>query len=111
MEASENGRLVAQLQEFASEGFTLYQRALELGVAREQARLFLPAWCSYYIAVCKVDAWNLMNFLRLRLAPDAQWEIRQFAMALHELFGDAMPWTSDAFDLYMLPNESSANLP
>jgi thymidylate synthase (FAD) len=93
--------LTDKLQEHAAEGFRLYQAALDQGVAKEQARLFLPAWCSYYVFICKVDAWNLMNFLRLRIAPDAQWEIRQFADALHSIFREAMPWTGEAFDLYM----------
>ncbi len=103
LEGLDNNQLVDELRQFTAEGFSLYQQALNMGVAREQARLFLPAWCSYYIAVCKVDAWNLMNFLRLRLAEDAQWEIRQFATALHEMFRDAMPWTAEAFDRHMSP--------
>lgn len=94
-------RVTQQLADFSAEGFRLYQSALEKGIAREQARLFLPSWCSYYIAVVKVDAWNLMNFLRLRMAPDAQWEIRQYANALHSIFRELMPWTGEAFDLYM----------
>jgi len=94
-------KLTNQLQSLANEGFRLYQAALDEGVAKEQARLFLPAWCSYYIAICKVDAWNLMNFLRLRMADDAQWEIRQFASALHSIFREVMPWTGEAFDLYL----------
>ncbi len=81
--------------------FKLYQEALERGVAKEQARLFLPAWSSYYIFVCKVDAWNLMHFLRLRMADDAQWEIRQYALAIHAMFREHMPWTAEAFDLYL----------
>jgi thymidylate synthase (FAD) len=99
---SDSTALANRLQIHATEGFRLYQAALDQGVAKEQARLFLPAWCSYYVFICKVDAWNLMNFLRLRIAPDAQWEIRQFADALHSIFREAMPWTGEAFDLYMV---------
>lgn len=94
--------LTKSLSAHAHQGFALYQAALDQGVAREQARLFLPAWCSYYIAICKVDAWNLMHFLRLRMASDAQWEIRQFAVALHSVFALYMPWTAEAFDAYLL---------
>jgi thymidylate synthase (FAD) len=98
---TDNNVLKNDLIGYTTEGFRLYQAALDQGVAKEQARLFLPGWCSYYIAVCKVDAWNLMNFLRLRMADDAQWEIRQFATALHSIFREAMPWTGEAFDLYL----------
>lgn len=101
VERERNSMFTNQLQSLANEGFRLYQAALDEGVAKEQARLFLPAWCSYYIAICKVDAWNLMNFLRLRMADDAQWEIRQFAIALHSIFQEVMPWTGEAFDLYL----------
>ena len=59
------------------EGFRLYQAALEAGVAREQARLFLAGFSVYYTWVAKIDAHNLMHFLRLRMANDAQYEIRR----------------------------------
>jgi len=90
------------LDRYASEGFRLYRSALACGVTKEQARFFLPAWCSYYTAICKVDAWNLMNFLRLRTAPDAQWEIRQYANALYAIFTKMMPWTAEAFNKFVL---------
>jgi thymidylate synthase (FAD) len=101
LSSGDSAALTDQLQDHTTEGFRLYQSALDQGVAKEQARLFLPAWCSYYVFICKVDAWNLMNFLRLRIADDAQWEIRQYAGALHGIFREAMPWTGEAFDLYM----------
>jgi thymidylate synthase (FAD) len=90
-------RLHNQLAQTAAAAYEAYEAALNMGVAKEQARLFLPAWCSYYIAVCKVDAWNLMHFLRLRTAPDAQWEIRQFALAVQSIFNEFLPWTAEAF--------------
>lgn len=97
-------RLTAELGDVVERGYALYNDALARGVAREQARLFLPAWTAYYIAVCKVDAWNLMHFLRLRMAEDAQWEIRQYAHALHGIFREVLPWTAEAFDLYVKPS-------
>lgn len=80
-----------------------YKWALGLGVAREQARLFLPAWGSYYTGVISVNAHNLMGFLRLRMAEDAQWEIRQYADVIyHEFFKQLLPVTSQAFEEYRL---------
>ncbi|MCC6905202.1 MAG: FAD-dependent thymidylate synthase [Anaerolineae bacterium] len=101
--AEDNARYTNILGEIAERSFALYAEALEAGMAKEQARLFLPAWTSYYIAVCKVDAWNLMHFLRLRMAPDAQWEIRQYANAIHSIFREVMPWSAEAFDKYVNP--------
>jgi thymidylate synthase (FAD) len=77
--------------------YRLYRDALESGVAREQARLFLPGFGVYYTGVWGIDAHNLMRFLRLRLAEDAQWETRQYAEAIAGLFETALPWTAAAF--------------
>lgn len=96
-------QLRQQLTDLTEQSFAMYGDALAQGIAKEQARLFLPGWSAYYIAVCKVDAWNLMHFLRLRMAADAQWEIRQYASAVHEIFREVLPWTAEAFDLYVKP--------
>ena len=72
-----------------------YKSALAAGVAREQARLFLPGFSAYYSAIVKCDAHNLMHFMRLRLAGDAQYEIRVYAKALYAIFREVMPWTAE----------------
>jgi thymidylate synthase (FAD) len=96
-------RLTELLAEHYQHSFELYQQALDAGVAREQARLFLPGFAAYYIWVCKVDAHNLMRFLSLRMAPDAQAEIRAYAQAIYdEFFKTALPWTAEAFGRYVL---------
>lgn len=85
------------------EGFRLYQEALAAGVAREQARLFLAGFGVYYTWVVKVDAHNLMHFLKLRMAPDAQYEVRVYAQAIYEhFFKPALPWTAEAFEKFVL---------
>jgi thymidylate synthase (FAD) len=106
--AEDGAHLTEQLSMLGQQAFELYTQALDMGVAKEQARLFLPAWTSYYIWVCKVDAWNLMHFLRLRMASEAQWEIRQYANAIYQIFRDKMPWTAEAFDRYLNPLTSSS---
>jgi thymidylate synthase (FAD) len=85
------------------EGFRLYQEALAAGVAREQARLFLAGFGVYYTWVAKTDAHNLMHFLNLRMAPDAQYEVRVYAQAIYEhFFKPALPWTAEAFEKFLL---------
>ena len=70
-----------------------------MGVAREQARLFLPAWSNYYTCIGSIDAHNLMHFLSLRLPQEAQYEIRVYAKAIYEhFFKPALPWTAEAFE-------------
>ena len=93
--------LTDTLNKMCSDGYNNYKTALGLGVAKEQARLFLPGFGVYYTWVCKVDAHNLMHFLSLRMSPDAQYEIRVYAEAIYEhFFKPALPWTSEAFERY-----------
>jgi thymidylate synthase (FAD) len=42
---------------------------------------------------------SLMNFLRLRLDPGAQWEIRQYAESIREMVRAFVPWGMEAFEL------------
>ncbi len=98
-----SNELSQALKEHYARGHALYVQALEQGVAREQARLFLPGFAVYYTWYAKTDAHNLMNFLRLRLPQDAQYEIRAYAEAIHkEFFTPAMPWTAEAFQQFVL---------
>lgn len=95
--------LSQKLGTFYALGYSLYKEALELGVAKEQARLFLPGFATYYTWVVSVDALNLMNFLRLRMADDAQFEIRQYATIMYQrIFKPLLPWTAEAFEQYVI---------
>ena len=103
LETAENEALTQKLTSHYEEGFRLYSEALEQGASKEMARLFLPGFSVYYTWVVKIDAHNLMRFLRLRMAGDAQHEIRVFAKAIHEhFFKPALPWTAQAFERFVL---------
>jgi len=102
---SEGAELTSALAEHYERSFALYQAALQRGVARELARIFLPGFALYYTWVAKTDAHNLMHFLDLRMGPHAQDEIRAYASAIyHEFFRPALPWTAEAFEKYVLGN-------
>ena len=89
----------AELQAHAR---SVYQRRLELGVAREQARKDLPL-STYTEAYWKIDLHNLLHFLELRLAPEAQWEIRQYAQVIgYEIVRPLFPLVWEAFEDYRL---------
>lgn len=91
------------LASYSRLGYQIYNQLVDQGVAKEQARLFLPGFGVYYTWVLSVDALNLMNFLRLRMADDAQWEIRQYADIIYkEMFKPLLPWTSSAFEQFVL---------
>jgi len=70
----------AELQDFAR---SIYQERLDLGVAREQARKDLPL-STYTEAYWKIDLYNLLHFLRLRMDAHAQREIRDYATVIGE---------------------------
>lgn len=100
---SEGAELTAVLLEQYQRAFALYEMALQKGVARELARIFLPGFALYYTWVAKTDAHNLMHFMDLRMGPHAQDEIRAYAGAIfHEFFRPALPWTAEAFEKYIL---------
>lgn len=61
----------------------LYEKRIELGVAREQARKDLPL-STYTEAYWKIDLHNLLHFLALRMDEHAQLEVREYATALGE---------------------------
>jgi thymidylate synthase (FAD) len=76
--------------------FSAYERLMDLGVARELARLVMPvgAYTEFYWTV---NARSLMNFISLRAAETAQREIRSYADACERFFAEHMPVTHAAF--------------
>ncbi len=83
--------LTDMLYEHQLASFRLYENALSRGVAKEQARLYLPSFSLYTMGIVDVDLHNLMGFLRQRMADDAQYEIRQYANAIGELIKPYIP--------------------
>lgn len=79
-----------------STAWITYLRALEYGVAREQARLVLPANI-YTTVVWTMNARALFNFLRLRLDSHAQQEAQVYAEAMQELAETVIPDAMAAF--------------
>ena len=73
-----------------------YKYLLNIGVAKEMARMVLPL-SLYTEMFWTVNARSLMNFLNLRTGENAQWEIRQYADAIELIFAEKMPITWDAW--------------
>jgi thymidylate synthase (FAD) len=73
-----------------------YQRFIDKGVAREIARIALPAsvYTEWY---WKIDLHNLFHFLSLRMDPHAQQEIRDYANAMFALVQPIVPIAAEAF--------------
>lgn len=80
----------------------VYEKRLELGVAREQARKDLTL-STYTEAYWKIDLHNLFHFLWLRMAPNAQYEIRSYANIIgNEIVSKWCPMAWEAFVDYRL---------
>jgi thymidylate synthase (FAD) len=69
-----------------------HQQLRRGGVSREQARSVLPL-ATMTSFVWKVDLHNLLHFLALRTAPDAQRETRLLAEQVAAVVADAFPLT------------------
>jgi len=77
--------------------YSTYRKLLEYGVAREMARIVLPLG-TYTQFYWTVNSRSLMNFLKLRMAEDAQYEIREYAKVIYLIFRERMPWTAEAWE-------------
>lgn len=85
-------RLTTMQAEAAEKAWRTYRAMLEAGVSREQARTILPASTMTGL-VWQCDLHNLLHFLGLRLAPDAQLEIRRLAVQMAAEVARRFPWT------------------
>ncbi len=77
--------------------FDLYERLIAAGWRRERARGGVGT-AVYTEFIWTVNAWSLMNWLEKRLDPGAQWEHRQYALAVLDLYKNVMPITATAFE-------------
>lgn len=90
-------RLSSVEAEFHATAQRVYQERIDAGVAREQARKDLPL-STYTEAYWKIDLHNLLHFLRLRMDPHAQLEIRKYARIIgEEIVAKIFPMVWKAF--------------
>lgn len=75
----------------------VYQAALRMGVPKELARIHLPVG-RYSRMRAQANLRNWLGFLTLRMAPNAQWEIREYADAVHAALKPLFPRTMELFD-------------
>lgn len=85
----------------------VYRERLDAGVAREQARKDLPL-STYTEAYWKIDLWNLMHFLGLRMNLHAQAEIREYANIIGQRI--VATWVPTAWEAFQDYDFQSVNL-
>ena len=89
--------LTAAIDAHNKASLALYEKLLAAGVCREQARGVLPQnmmvtfWGT-------VDLSNLLHFLELRDSDHAQWEIREYALAIKKLIKPYIPHVAAYFE-------------
>ena len=99
---AEAARVLEILKGDAARCYDHYQEMIdEVGLARELARMNLPAniYTQWY---WKVDLHNLFHFLRLRADAHAQYEIRVYADAIARVVADWVPAAFGAFEDYRM---------
>lgn len=74
----------------------LYEDGLEKGVSKEVARVCVPVG-RYSRMRAGANLRNWLGFLSLRMADDAQWEIRQYANAVGSIVSELFPRTWQLF--------------
>jgi len=95
------GRVLEILRRDQAAAYASYEELLHDDIARELARINLPLslYTQWY---WQIDLHNLFHFLKLRLDPHAQWEIRQYAKALARCARAVAPMAFAAFEKHVL---------
>ena len=97
-------------EELQAHARRVYEKRLEMGVAREQARKDLPL-STYTEAYWKIDLHNLLHFLSLRLDEHAQVEIRSYAKVIgYDIVSKWCPVAWEAFLDYGLQSQAFSRL-
>lgn len=96
--APEEGKAVREALETSyAEAYETYQALLQRGVARELARVVLPLslYTEWY---WQIDLHNLFHFLKLRVDPHAQYEIRAYGEVMLDITRRVCPIAVEAFE-------------
>lgn len=94
-------RVLTVLTDGQERAYRDYQGLIDDHVARELARINLPLslYTEWY---WQIDLHNMFHFLRLRLDPHAQHEIREYAQAMARCARAVAPQAYEAFEEYQL---------
>jgi len=93
----------------ALDAFHYYKLLLDHGISKEMARLVLPV--SVYSRMrASANLRNWLHFLTLRLDEHAQWEIRQFALAINIILHESFPRTMELFHAYTTSRTSDSHV-
>ena len=86
-------RMTACYNDYMQQVEMTYDRMIEAGMAKEQARIVLPL-SQYTLVWWTASFQSVMNFIELRDEPTAQWEIQEYAKAMKKIMFDSFPETT-----------------
>jgi thymidylate synthase (FAD) len=101
LDRTKAAKIVSKLKTATGCAYAAYEQNLNDGVSREIARISLPLniYTEWY---WQIDLHNLMNFLKLRMAKDAQFEIQEYANVIANIASRVCPIAMDAFIEHVL---------
>jgi thymidylate synthase (FAD) len=83
-------RMTSTYNEYMRQVEMAYDRMIDAGMAKEQARIILPL--NQYTEVYWTASFqSIMNFIELRNEKTSQWEIQEYAKALLECTSNTFP--------------------
>lgn len=92
------------LMNYVEQGEKFYNKAVDYGIAPEQARLFLPAYGMYVRWYWSASLQSVLHFLDQRLDSHAQKEIQVYAEAVEEYVVQEFPAVYEAWRKAHEPN-------
>lgn len=97
MDPAEGKAVREAMEKSYTEAYETYQALLDRGVARELARVVLPLslYTEWY---WQIDLHNLFHFLKLRVDPHAQYEIRAYGEVMLDITRRVCPIAVEAFE-------------
>jgi thymidylate synthase (FAD) len=96
-----NSKFSKSIEAYSNDTFHLYQHFLDKGISREMSRIVLPL-STYTSFFWKIDLHNLLKFLKLRMDPTAQEEIRVYADKIWDIVKIWTPLTAKSFENHHL---------
>ena len=107
-EATQNDLWKKHLEEHWERSVAMYDRALNAGIPKEDARFFLPQATPVNLTF-SANSRSLMHFQDLRNSGAAQWEAREFAQ---QVLSECEEWAPITFKKYeMHINHNSLRAP
>lgn len=99
-------QLYHTVENFCATAYVMYKSLLDIGVAREMARMVLPTNIYTEMVVCW-DMNNLIKYIQLREDPHAQQEHQEYGKAFKFIASKIFPKTFKAVERYKVRVEDT----